>query len=593
MVGRPLTTLVTVSLATTSAAIALVIAASWISLGRLERDQLARYRTSLTLTQLNGVLADLLNAETSQRGYLLTGDSALVADYPVATGRVRATLATLRDEADPTWGPALGRLAALATRKVALLDSTIALQAAGRTGAARAFVASGAGERLMDQIRAEVAAVQAALQASRERGAVRVAAATLGTRWGVAASGILTLVLIAGTGLLLARALASQRRSEAALAESEARLTQIIDAVPVGVFVIDAQGRPVYTNRASAELIGKPPPPGVTGEQLPEVYQAYRTGTDELYPAHEQPIMQALRGDRGHTADIEIRRADRTVQLEVWSAPVRDATGAVALAIAAFSDITEERRLRAAMDQLNTLLQRRVAEVDAINAELEAFSYSVSHDLRAPLRGMHGFATALLEDHGAALGPEGRDYATRIVEAARRMDVLIQDLLAYSRLGREQLALAAVDLDRIVGEVLRGMEGELRGRGAAVEVIGVLGRAVAQERILHQVLANLISNAVKFVAPGTPPRVRLRAEALGDRRRLWVEDNGIGVPPEHRDRVFRVFERLHSQDRYPGTGIGLAIVRRGAERMGGAAGLESDTGRGSRFWIDLPETPSP
>ncbi len=222
------------------------------------------------------------------------------------------------------------------------------------------------------------------------------------------------------------------------------------------------------------------------------------------------------------------------------------------------------------------------------NHELETFSYSVSHDLRAPLRAMQGFAQALLEDYGGRLDSTGQHYAGRIVSAAERMDLLIQDLLAYSRLGRLALDLAPVELDAVVRDALALQDAELKERRARVNVDTPLPRVRAHAATLRQVVANLVSNAAKFVATGTEPRVRVRAEEHDDRVRLWVEDNGIGVAPEHHERVFRVFERLHGIESYPGTGIGLAIVRKGMERMGGRSGVESEPGRGSRFWIEFP-----
>jgi signal transduction histidine kinase len=230
--------------------------------------------------------------------------------------------------------------------------------------------------------------------------------------------------------------------------------------------------------------------------------------------------------------------------------------------------------------------ERTAALQDSLH-ELEGFSYTVSHDLRAPLRGMQGFAQALLEDYGPKLDATGEDYARRVVEASRRMDVLIQDLLSYSRLSREQLSIGVVDLDPIVAEVAGGLAAGAGHRGARIEIASPLGAVRGNARILQQVLQNLIDNAVKFVPPDVTPHVRVSTEVRDGRCRVWVDDNGIGIAPEHQQRIFRVFERLHGGETYPGTGIGLAIVRRGAERMGGDAGVASTPGQGSRFWIEL------
>lgn len=245
------------------------------------------------------------------------------------------------------------------------------------------------------------------------------------------------------------------------------------------------------------------------------------------------------------------------------------------------------------MRRLNEGLERRVAErtarLEEVLRELDDFAQHVAHDLRAPLRAMRGFAQIALEELGPgaeAAGP--REWLRRVLEAGERMDELIVDLLAYSQLARAELPRERVDLDRLVDEVLLEARPSIAERGGEVRVDRPLGEVVAHMPALKQVLHNLLSNAIKFVAPEVAPRVRIRAEPRPPRRRLWVEDNGIGIAPEDQERIFRMFERLHTQDRYPGTGIGLAIVRRATERMGGAAGVESRPGEGSRFWIELP-----
>ncbi len=256
-----------------------------------------------------------------------------------------------------------------------------------------------------------------------------------------------------------------------------------------------------------------------------------------------------------------------------------------------------QARLREAVERHAQELEERVAartaELEERNAELEAFSYTVSHDLRAPLRAIQGFSQAILEDQADRLDDEGREYAVRVVRAAARLDLLIQDLLAYSRLSRADLTLARVDMGAAVHDALVQLESDLQQRGASVEVTEPFGYVRAHRTTLVQVLANLVSNAAKFVAKGTTPVIRISAERRGAVLRCVVEDNGIGVAEEHRDRIFRVFERLHGIEAYPGTGIGLAIVRKGLERMGGRAGMEPGGDQGSRFWIELPAMEEP
>jgi PAS domain S-box-containing protein len=256
-------------------------------------------------------------------------------------------------------------------------------------------------------------------------------------------------------------------------------------------------------------------------------------------------------------------------------------------AAAALVNITLYDEVRTHVMELEQRVAERTADLEATNQELEAFSYSVSHDLRAPLRAMQGFAQALAEDYGAKLGSTGLDYIQRIVSSAQRMDTLIQDLLAYSQLARAEIQLKPLSLAAAVKEALAQLSSEIKKSGAQIMVAPSLPEVMGHAPTLAQIISNLLGNAIKFVHAGTRPSVSVWTEEHGERVRLWVEDNGIGISPEHQERIFRVFERLHGVETYPGTGIGLAIVHKGAERMGGEAGVESTSGKGSRFWVEL------
>ncbi len=246
-----------------------------------------------------------------------------------------------------------------------------------------------------------------------------------------------------------------------------------------------------------------------------------------------------------------------------------------------------EEEFRKYRKHLEAFVAQRTDQLEAANKELESFAYSVSHDLRAPLRAMEGFASALLEDYAEKLDETGRDYANRVVSAAQHMDILIQDLLAYSRLSRSALKPNAVSLDSVLGEVMHQLSSDIQKRDAQIRVERPLPEVMGDHATLVQVLSNLLSNAIKFVEPGVKPRVNIRAETLSNKVRLWVEDAGIGIAPEYYDRIFRIFERLQGTESYPGTGVGLAIVKKGLERMGGIAGVDSVPGKGSKFWVEL------
>jgi PAS domain S-box-containing protein len=251
-------------------------------------------------------------------------------------------------------------------------------------------------------------------------------------------------------------------------------------------------------------------------------------------------------------------------------------------------DITDKRQAEHKIQELNLELQERVLQLTATNADLEAFNYSISHDLRAPLRSMSGFANALLMDSANQFSAESREYAQRIVKSAAYMDRLLMDLLQYSRVGRMTLELVPIKLELMLTEVLAHIGQDIRAKGAHVDVRAPLLPVVAHGTMLDLVLSNLIQNAIKFAAPERTPTVAISTRENDGMVRVIVEDNGIGIALEYHEKIFGLFERLHDSAAYPGTGVGLAIVRKSAERMGGKVGLESKMGEGSKFWVELP-----
>jgi signal transduction histidine kinase len=286
---------------------------------------------------------------------------------------------------------------------------------------------------------------------------------------------------------------------------------------------------------------------------------------------------------------------------------------AAQLKLSEFALRESEERLRRYATELEHRVAERTANLAQSIQSLEGVLYHVAHDLRAPLRGMASFTSILLDEYAPQLDDRGRDYAQRIANAAQRMDRLVQDLLAYGRLGHTAVPVSNVSLEAEVSAAVDNFSEELEARGATVEVCRPLPPVKANAAILNQILSNLLSNALKFVASEIRPHVRICAEETTSRMettaaksngvpsldvklsaldgkfvRLWIEDNGIGIQPEYHERIFRMFERLHGVGTYPGTGIGLAIVRKGVERMGGRVGVESLAGSGSRFWLELP-----
>jgi len=251
-------------------------------------------------------------------------------------------------------------------------------------------------------------------------------------------------------------------------------------------------------------------------------------------------------------------------------------------------DVTRRREAESKVQELNAQLQHQVEALTEVNQELEAFNYSISHDLRAPLRSMQSFAQILLDDHVAGLSKEGAELAARIVRSSHYLDRLLCDLLTYSRLTNAELPRVPVSLDDILSQVLAMLDKDTKDKAAVFDVTRPLGCVLGHPATVTQIMANLVGNALKFVPADRAPRVRISSSRTGDMVRFSVQDNGIGIEPEHHRKIFGLFERLHSAQDYPGTGIGLALVRKGAERLGGRVGLSSEPSQGSLFWVDLP-----
>ena len=241
------------------------------------------------------------------------------------------------------------------------------------------------------------------------------------------------------------------------------------------------------------------------------------------------------------------------------------------------------------LGSLEERVKQRTAELRLMIEELEGFSYSISHDLRTPLRAVIVCGEALLQEYGPKLDADARDYIERMARASRRMDRLTQDLLAYTRTSRADITLEPVDLDDLVKEIVESYQ-SLKTWEHNISVRRPLGVVMAHPPSLTQCLSNLMENAVKFTRPGEKPAIEVYSETKESDLRITIQDHGIGIEEPYFEKIFQMFERL-DQSGPAGTGIGLAIVKKAAQRMGGAVGVYSTFGQGSSFWLQLPRAP--
>ncbi|HUK06208.1 MAG TPA: PAS domain S-box protein [Burkholderiales bacterium] len=377
----------------------------------------------------------------------------------------------------------------------------------------------------------------------------------------------------------------TRKATEEELRSSRRLLEQVIDAIPMSIFAKDLDSNYVMVNRYMVEFFG------TAKEAL------LKRHTSEL-PSQEATRQQSLRDDRwvyenrrALVHETWIQKPDGTpVPFHSSKIPLFGADGAMTGLLGINRDITAERAAQKEIEDINASLEDRVrertAQLESANRELEAFSYSVSHDLKAPLRAIDGAAGIMKMKFGAQL-PAGTDpYLARISQSARRMGVLIEGLLEFARLSRQALHRDPVRPEEVVRAVLQGSEAAIQERGAVVK-LGALPPCHADALLLRQVYENLFSNALKYSARARPPTVEFGAKREGGETAYYVRDNGVGFDMAYANKLFGVFQRLHAPEQFEGTGIGLALVRRIVERHDGRIWAESVPGAGATFYFTI------
>jgi signal transduction histidine kinase len=382
------------------------------------------------------------------------------------------------------------------------------------------------------------------------------------------------------TYMQLRQKVAASELAQVLLKENEHRLFQFLDAMPVGVFIIDHTGAPYFANQAAQTILGK----GINAEagpdQLAEVYQLYMAGTHELYPKEKMPIIQALGGQLATTDDMEIHRPDRTIPIMMWASPVFNARGNVLYATAAFSDMSDPK-------EAENKLKATTRELKRSNAELEQFAYIASHDLQEPLRKVGSYMELVADRYREQLDQDGREFIDYAVDGARRMKVMINDLLVYSRVGTKGKPFAPTDTTKVMQDVLNDLELTIQDNDARI-TFDALPVVTADESQMQQLFRNLIGNAVKYRGQD-PPRIHVSAQRRKQAWRFSVQDNGIGMEARFFQRIFQIFQRLHGPGRYNGTGIGLAVCKKIVERHGGGIEVQSTPGQGSTFYFTISD----
>jgi PAS domain S-box-containing protein len=389
-------------------------------------------------------------------------------------------------------------------------------------------------------------------------------------------------------------------------------LQSVLDSMTEGLAAVDEQGKFVIWNTAAEKILGM----GTTDLANPEWighYGLFLTDTVTPFPTEQLPVLRAIRGEVC-TTEMFVRnhRLTQGAWIEVSSGPRKNRDGVVCGGVAAFRDITKRKEDQREIQKLNDELEHRVvertAQLQAANKELEAFSYSVSHDLRAPLRHIGGFSKMLVEEFGSTLDPTAQHYLNRIQAGTQKMGLLVDELLNLARVGRQALNRQPAKLNSMVAEVIAILQPESEGRQVDW-VISDLPVLECDHVLVKQVFQNLLANALKFTrpragvgggaraetpapTPGTPAPSRAVIEVSYKEEEdgqlvFMVRDNGIGFDMKYVDKLFGVFQRLHRAEDFEGTGIGLATVQRIVQKHGGRVWAEGEPDKGAAFYFTL------
>jgi PAS domain S-box-containing protein len=380
-------------------------------------------------------------------------------------------------------------------------------------------------------------------------------------------------------GIVVFIDITERKRAEAALRMGEARFQEFMSHLPAAVFIKDVFGRTIFANRYFQNL---PAWQGKTMSQLLAGQGAQRMTEDDLRALVGKPVEAEEKLPAAAGAD----RVFKTIKFAILVPEQPAMLGGIALDITSLKDAEEEvRRLNQGLEQR---VKDRTAQLEASNRELEAFSYSVSHDLRAPLRAINGYARLLHKGHASHLDAEGLRVLGVVSSEAQRMGTLIDDLLAFSRLGRQPVKRSTVNLQNLAKSVFADLAAAAPERGLRLTLSADVPPVSADPALLRQVLVNLLGNAVKYTRPVAAPLIELGSRVEGEETIYFVRDNGVGFDMKYVGKLFGVFQRLHSEAEFEGTGVGLALAQRIIHRHGGRIWADSKLGEGAIFSFTLP-----
>ncbi|MGC3989172.1 MAG: ATP-binding protein [Chthoniobacteraceae bacterium] len=555
------------------------------------RTSQASVNITKVLQTTEALMRAVRSAESSERGYIVTGDDRFLENYLKSPEREVAAFDALDKQSASLSGLALQvrPLKESVNKTMAILGEGINIRRTFGENAAKIWLQGGADEKAIDELR-RIASTQL-LSAKNALQQYLDTTEQLGrfTKVMILVVTIFALLLFVVGALTIVRDLKHRAEIERALAAERNLLNSLINVMPEYVYVKDLERRFILNNRSHLEILGASSPTEVYGKRSEDFFSAEQTRP------YLESDLQILK-DGISSFDMLYCWKDREGNpwwTSTTKVALRDEEGKITGLVGITSDVTKfklvEEELRAT-----------AAQMERQNRELKDFAAVASHDLQEPLRKIMTFSDRLVKKCGEAMGQEGQDFVLRTMDAARRMQLLIQDLLKFSQIGSRELPFVPVDLGEVIWDVVSDLEVRIESVKAELK-IGSLPEIEGDPILLRQLFQNLLTNAMKFQKPEVPPVISVQAvvqpyhgpDILGARQgdpvcKITVSDNGIGFDPKFSEQIFTIFQRLHSRDKYEGTGIGLAVVRRIVDKHGGTVEAHSIENEGATFHVTLP-----
>jgi len=536
-------------------------------------------------------LLHLLEAENGARGFIVSGNEASLRPYDEACKTLPNEAATLNSLSVNLAGQRerLERVKPLVEKKLALLNKAVDARRKSNSDSAARVLAEGHAGELTAEIEQVLADFQMNEQQALLHHAELIEKIGRSTTFVIVLATLLSVVFLVLAGGMILRDIAARRRAEEVLAEEHNLFGNIMDALPDQVYVKDLQGRFVIDNISHRKFLGTQGLEEMEGKTEADFFSAEiaakYNATDGKVISTGQPVV--------NLEEPVVDRDGKITWLSITKLPLRDTDGKMIGIVCVNANINERKASEEKLRMAAAQLQRS-------NNELQEFASVASHDLQEPLRKIQAFGDRLRLKCGSSLSETGHEYLERMQDAARRMQTLLHDLLTLSRVTSKAQPFESVQLGDVVRQVVSDLEVRIEQLGATVE-IGPLPTAEADASQMRQLFQNLISNALKFQNPGVRPEVIISSKNLvvedsgipgalpGDRvSRIFVQDNGIGFDEKYAERIFTVFQRLHSRSEFEGTGIGLAVCRKIMERHGGTIVAKSASGQGATFIVTIP-----